>query len=65
MEETGWLVERRATRGVRDEDEGRTGEDVGMNNGVELRTGGDDGVPRWDDIVDELSALGSVVVVVE
>ena len=51
MEDTRWLVERRASRGVSDEGDGRAGEDVGINRGVELRAGGGDGVPRWDDIV--------------
>ena len=51
MEEMGWLVDMRATRGVSVEDDGRAGEEVGMKRGVELRAGGDDGVPRWEDIV--------------
>jgi hypothetical protein len=55
MEDMG-LVVRRAMRGVSEaEDDGRTGEDeVGRNMGVECRVGGgDDGAPRWDDIVDK------------
>jgi hypothetical protein len=52
MEEMGrLLVLRRATRGVREEEDGRAGEDVGIKRGVELRAGGDEGVPRWEDIV--------------
>lgn len=50
MDETAWVV-RRAIRGVNDaDDEGRTGEEVGMKRGVELRCAGDEGAPRWDDI---------------
>ena len=52
MEEMGrLLVLRRATRGVREEEDGRAGEDVGIKRGVELRAGGDEGAPRWEDIV--------------
>ena len=52
MEDMG-LVVRRAMRGVSEaEEDGRTGEeDVGRNMGVEWRGGGDEGAPRWDDIV--------------
>ena len=51
MEETGLLVDMRATRGVSEEEDGRAGEDVGIKRGVELRAGGDDGAPRWEDMV--------------
>jgi len=34
-------------RGVSEaEEDGRTGEDVGIKSGVELRCGGDEGAPR-------------------
>ena len=42
-------------RGVSEaEEDGRTGEDVGIKSGVELRCGGDEGAPCWDDMVAEL-----------
>jgi len=40
------FVVRRAMRGVSEaEEDGRTGEDVGIKSGVELRCGGDEGAP--------------------
>jgi len=47
-----WFVVNRAIRGVREtEEEGRTGEEVGMKRGVEFRGGGEDGAPLCEDMV--------------